>query len=400
MLGFVESLTLETWTLYSIGIVLIACRMVSRRMKLGGWTKLKVEDWLMVFVTFTYTIDMFAINEVAKNGSNFISPEAAAALTPKEVDMAIYGSKMVLVLEIFSLTTIWFVKLSLLIMYYRLTVAFEKQHLAVKLLFLYCVIAYILVVTLCLTYWCSPIQEYWRVPVLYPECASFYKHMIFATFFNISSDLMLLVISASIIVGSRLPLKRKIVLGLIFSLGTLNVLIAILNRYYNFTNPNDLVYTHWYVAEMATAVYVGNIPLCWQLISHVFKTGSWSTFANSGDRPRTPPSGNKRNRFIHSMLPASLWSTQGGTVQESTKPARARNGTAVSNTGSEEAIFGGIEEVATDGQDDIIQLSPVLRKNSSWNVEVVEGKDMSPIRDFGGLEEARDHAHVERRSSQ
>jgi len=39
------------------------------------------------------------------------------------------------------------------------------------------------------------------------------------------------------------------------------ILIAILNRYYNFTNPNDLVYTYWYVAEVATAVYVGNIPV-------------------------------------------------------------------------------------------------------------------------------------------
>ena len=64
---------------------------------------------------------MVCLNEVAKNGSNFISEEDAAKLSPKEVDMAVYGSKMALAMEVCALTTIWLVKICLLILYHRLT---------------------------------------------------------------------------------------------------------------------------------------------------------------------------------------------------------------------------------------------------------------------------------------
>ena len=63
---------------------------------------------------------MVSVNEVAKNGSNYMTPEAAAALSPEGVEMAIYGSKMTLVLEMFTLTCIWTIKGCLLILYYRL----------------------------------------------------------------------------------------------------------------------------------------------------------------------------------------------------------------------------------------------------------------------------------------
>ena len=38
---------------------------------------------------------MVCLNEVAKNGSNFLDDETAAGLSKEEADMAIYGSKMV-----------------------------------------------------------------------------------------------------------------------------------------------------------------------------------------------------------------------------------------------------------------------------------------------------------------
>lgn len=58
-------------------------------------------------------------------------------------------------------------------------------------------------------------------------------------------------------------------------MGAQQILAAILNRYFNFNNPNDLAYVYFYVAEVATAIYVGNIPLCWPLVQLVFRTGPW-----------------------------------------------------------------------------------------------------------------------------
>ncbi|KAK0654977.1 hypothetical protein B0T16DRAFT_498311 [Cercophora newfieldiana] len=386
MSDFVQKLAVETWTLWTLGALLIACRMVSRRMRFRSWANLQIEDWLMMVVAVTFTAVMVCLGEVAKNGSNFISDEVAASLTPEEKAMAIYGSKMALAMEMCALATIWLVKICLLILYHRLTLAYHLQHSFVKLIFVYCVLAYAIVVILLLGYWCTPIQGYWALPVENcrwccemrwddadsnaAECATFYKHMITATSFNISSDLMLLCIPIPIVVQSRIPLKRKLILCCVLGLGCFNaifqILIAILNRYYNFSNPNDLVYTYWYVAEMATAVYVGNIPLCWQFIAHVFKMGTWASFG-SEEHPAAPPPKNEpgtrreRKRFIHSMLPASLWSTNVGGHGETTIRG---NGTAaaptrISKTISEEAIM-------RVDEDHDIELATRQQRKPSW----------------------------------
>jgi hypothetical protein len=54
------------------------------------------------------------------------------------------------------------------------------------------------------------------------ECATYYHHMIFATAWNISSDLMLLAIPFPIVFKTQLPLKRKIGLCCVLGLGALN----------------------------------------------------------------------------------------------------------------------------------------------------------------------------------
>ncbi len=112
---------------------------------------------------------------------------------------------------------------------------------------------------------------------------------------------MLFCIPVPIIIQTRLPLKRKIILCCILGLGVFNVrlaelarlhlrfpldnscyftilchdeltcvirqiLAAVLNRFYNFTMPNSYVFLYWYVAEVGVAVIVGNLPLCWPLV--------------------------------------------------------------------------------------------------------------------------------------
>ncbi|KAK0710832.1 hypothetical protein B0H67DRAFT_554900 [Lasiosphaeris hirsuta] len=257
----------------------------------------------------TFTTFTVAVNEVAKNGSNYLDPEVAAALTPDEVATAVYGSKMVLFMELSTLTTVWLVKACLLFLYYRLTKeAFEKQKLAVKILAIFCAIGYVLVVVLCLTYWCQPIEQYWAVPVVDSECATYYNHMKFATSFNISSDLLLLLIPLPIIIRTRLPVRRKVILCLVLGLGIFNIIAAVLNRYYNFSNPNDMGYTYWYVGEVAISIYVGNVPLCWPLIRRVFHTDTWSDTKDLKipGVGKTPPLPRKPPR---KGLYSSLWLT-------------------------------------------------------------------------------------------
>lgn len=202
-------------------------------------------------------------------------------------------------------------------------------------------VGYILVMALYLGYWCTPIYEYWAVPVricryhpfrfrgrheltkLAAQCATYYHHMMFATAWNISSDLMLLCVPIPVIAKSQLPMKRKIILCAVLGLGILNIIIAVLNRYYNFNNPDDLGYVYFYVAEVATAVFVGNVPLCWPLFRRIVQGSSWSRDASAGtDDPNKPRTRTARatgsNRFSRKRPSAhsSLWSiTRGGNTQ-------------------------------------------------------------------------------------
>ncbi len=68
-----------------------------------------------------FTADIVLINEASKAGSNYMSDEDIAKLTPEEALRAIHGSKLVLAMELCSLGTIWLVKICLLILYHRLT---------------------------------------------------------------------------------------------------------------------------------------------------------------------------------------------------------------------------------------------------------------------------------------
>lgn len=267
------SLAIESWILYAVGVAVVVCRMLSRRIKLGKWRHLMIDDYLMVFALVNFTGVVVSINEVAKNGSNYMSPEDAAALTPEGVDRAVYGSIMTFVLEIFTLTATWTVKACLLMLYARLTRnTLTKQHLLVKIAAVYCALTYLIVTFMFVFYWCSPTYEYWAVPVRIMQCATYYHHMIFATACNISSDLLLLFIPIPIIIKTRLPNKRKIILCCILGLGIFNILAAILNRYYNFSTPNSYVFLFWYVAEVGVAMLVGNLPLCWPILRTVLGT--------------------------------------------------------------------------------------------------------------------------------
>ncbi|KAF5243310.1 hypothetical protein FAUST_2878 [Fusarium austroamericanum] len=266
---FLHSLLLESWMLWVLGLFIVICRLTSRRLKLGKWSRLAIEDYLMVFALVNFTGVVVSINEVAKNGSNYMPAEDAAKLTPEGKSKAIFGSKMTFVLEIFALTASWTIKACLLFLYGRLTQGTSiKQRWAVRFVSAFCAVTYIVVVFLFVFFWCSPTPEYWAVPVDPDkmQCATYYSHMITATACNIASDIMLILLPIPIVINISLSKKRKIGLCCVFGLGLFNILAAVLNRYYNFSNPNSYVFLYWYVAESGVALWVGNLPLCWPVL--------------------------------------------------------------------------------------------------------------------------------------
>lgn len=104
-----------------------------------------------------------------------------------------------------------------------------------------------------------------------------------------------------IFLAARLPLKRKVILCGVFGLGTFSVspnrlpgkpmadvrqiLSAILNKFYSFTEPFGSAWVFWYVRESSTAILTANIPFTWTLLQRTLNIGSFA--GSSRGRSRT-----------------------------------------------------------------------------------------------------------------
>lgn len=54
------------------------------------------------------------------------------------------------------------------------------------------------------------------------------------------------------------------------------IVAAILNKYYSFTNPFGAEWTIWYLRESYTAILCANLPLTYPLVQRLFKLKNWS----------------------------------------------------------------------------------------------------------------------------
>jgi hypothetical protein len=114
-------LLVTSWSLWAVGTTIAIARFVSRRMLFGSFSKFQVDDYLMVIAVACYTGVVVSSNEVAANGSNYVPDGATVGWTQNQIDHAIWGSKMLMVLEECITCGLWIVKACLLILYYRMT---------------------------------------------------------------------------------------------------------------------------------------------------------------------------------------------------------------------------------------------------------------------------------------
>lgn len=56
----------------------------------------------------------------------------------------------------------------------------------------------------------------------------------------------------------------------------LQILCAVLNKYYSFAEPFSSQWTFWYIREASTAVLVANMPNCWSLMRRLFNLRSFN----------------------------------------------------------------------------------------------------------------------------
>ncbi|KAH6717478.1 hypothetical protein DL95DRAFT_316042 [Leptodontidium sp. 2 PMI_412] len=283
------SLAAESWMLYGIACVVLICRYVSRWLQLGSVSRYQIEDYIMISVFGFYTTLLVTMNIVVHYPTNFIQPKDVPNLTPELVTARIYGSKIVVIVEQTMIMTIWGCKLSLLYFYHKLTFGLVQEW-AVKIVAAYTCITWLLMEVLYFLVWCRPFTEYWAVPTDNIQCTAATHHLLTNFIFNVSSDLFIMCIPLPLLIRSKLPLAKKLMLCLLFSLGIFVILCAVLNKYNSFKHYNNAMWTYWYIRETSTAVYTANVPMCWALVRRIFNVRAF----NSPDRngiarlPETP----------------------------------------------------------------------------------------------------------------
>jgi hypothetical protein len=145
----------------------------------------------MVSMCFFTTL-IVTINLVAQSDSNLLPPGFdVASLTREQIKQREYGSKLVLVVEQCQIMTIWCEKLCLLFLYQRLTVG-TKETLAIKILFVYVGVSWVVMEVLYLGVWCRPLRLYWYDgPFSSSSFPSFLHFLLFPFFLSFSFSFLL-----------------------------------------------------------------------------------------------------------------------------------------------------------------------------------------------------------------
>ncbi|CAD6498973.1 BgTH12-04627 [Blumeria graminis f. sp. triticale] len=259
----------ESWIWYSIAIILVLARYVSRWLQWGTLKALRLEDYAMFIVFFFYTTLTVNLNIIAALESNLVPPSQIHLLSPASIPNRIRGSKTAVAIEQSMIMTTWGCKLSLLLLYNKLTFGLSNRYI-VKVVTLYVIISFTTMEILYFGVWCRPFNQYWAVPVENDQCATKFNHMIINAIFNMSSDLMILCIPLPLLLACQLPKGKKLMLTSVFGLGIFVILAAALNKYFSFCDPFSHVWEIWYMREASMAVYVANMPMLWSLSRQLF----------------------------------------------------------------------------------------------------------------------------------
>ncbi|PSK56724.1 Non-canonical poly(A) RNA polymerase PAPD5 [Elsinoe australis] len=209
------------------------------------------------------------MNVIASGGgSNLYEPGEDANFTEEDIKERIFGSKIVVVSEQCMLCVIYSLKACVLLFYKRLTQGLNKQKM-VKYVSIACVVGWISTEIAFFTT-CRPFYGYWAVPPPNPQCTTLEHYAIVQACFNIPTDLAMLSITIPLVIRLQVPLKQKLLVGALFSMGIFVVIAAILTKVFNLSDVYSTSYMLWYIREASVATYVANLPAIWPLVRHVF----------------------------------------------------------------------------------------------------------------------------------
>ncbi|OJJ43916.1 hypothetical protein ASPZODRAFT_72646 [Penicilliopsis zonata CBS 506.65] len=294
--GSPHDLVVQTWTMYSIAMVLVLLRTFTRFQRFG--LRWQLEDYMMLAAVAFYTA--FAVTNIAiieGGGSTLYTAAEYATFTAADIRERIKGSKIEFASENCMLCTMYTLKASMLILYYRLTSNLNQQRLVLACAgYTFCGW---LVTELVLFLNCHPFTGYFTIPPPQQECATYFRYEVTQCVFNISSDLAILAVILPLLLRTRMPWRTKLPVILIFSLGIFVIACAAVSKYFTFHDIYDYSYQFWYLRESSIGMYIANLPFVWTLVRQAVSQLQSTRTGGASEANRFSAAPSKANTAAH-----------------------------------------------------------------------------------------------------
>ncbi|KAI1066940.1 hypothetical protein LB507_011373 [Fusarium sp. FIESC RH6] len=279
------SFLIEAWTLYGIGTSIIFARFAVR-FKTVGFRGLQGDDFFSALVLLFYTVDAFTVHLIYYLGTNIEGGVAAQnhTLTADELDQYIKGSKLQLAAWYAYTALIWCLKGTMLCFFSRMTIG-TWHNVFVKSVSIISAVSYA-AVFLTITFGCFPYQHNWQVlPQPPSKCTLKMQNFLVTTVLNVLTDALILCIPLPLLWKLQVPLRKKLVIGLLLSSGAFVIAAAITRVVLTLSaNPSALTINSWGVRETIVGILTVNIPILRPLFTKAFWTGQSLTEISSSYR--------------------------------------------------------------------------------------------------------------------
>lgn len=260
----------EIWALSAVAMALIFVRWIVR-VRTVGFRGFQGDDYVSIGTLAFVLMDAATVTVATHKGQNVQIVEADLPnLTQADIARLTYGSKVEFSAWCSYATLIYCLKFTMLFFYKRLTLGSFHAKL-VKILFWVVGISYIANMMV-IIFGCFPTQMNWQVSPIAPwKCTYRPQNFIGTAVFNIVTDSLLLAIPVPMLWKLKMPLRKKLVIGLILSSGLFVIATAIIRVVLAFASaPSAASINRWGVRETVIGCFTVNIPILRPMFTRAF----------------------------------------------------------------------------------------------------------------------------------
>ncbi|KAL1617127.1 hypothetical protein SLS56_011130 [Neofusicoccum ribis] len=270
-----DAAVIETWTLYSVGTLVIAARIYCR-WQMVGVQSFKLDDYMIFFTWISYTGMTIAAHLVGLHGDlGAIPANQRLSLTQEQADSLILGTKWFMVGWYTYVSLIWSLKVNMLFLYQRVVNGLWVAKFIKPTLVL--VVGTWIAILILVSVACRPYDRMWQV---WPDPGSVCKAQ-GATFLiptlvcNLITDICIMAIPAPVILPLRTTIWRKIGLYILFGAGIFVMTAAVLRVVFVLGLKNGKTAAIWSCREDIVAICVGQATMVRPVFTRKFWTGEY-----------------------------------------------------------------------------------------------------------------------------